>query len=484
VAPSVVPFSTVGKAGGRLDAEYFQREYLEVESYLEQLPGATIRQAGGILDCSAFYPSITGDYKFDGTGIPFLRVNDIQDGFVVVTSRTAFLSEAVLSENAGTIKTGVPGDIVIAKGGNTLAKVGIVGAGYERVALSRDLILLRTAGMTRDPHLTWLFLHSDFGQKLLWRTASRTGQPHLTLGPVGEIFVPELDVHFDHPVGQIHQLASELKAKSERLYRDAEALLLSFMGQVDRTNAVNRISVRKLSETFGRTGRLDSEYWQAKYEQNQAHLQSKPHQALEDLVYVRKSIEPGSDAYSTTDSGLPFVRVSDFDKYGLYKPSIALDPAYVAQHADALNELMPKPGTILLSKDGTVGQAFCIQLQSAFVVSGGILLLDVKDPASCMPNYLTLVLNSELVQMQARRDAGGSVILHWKPSEIKALLVPTVDLEIQASISKLVEASLVERAKAERLVDDAAQRVLVAIENDRGARGVARSSGNEDRLDP
>ena len=75
------------------------------------------------------------------------------------------------------------------------------------------------------------------------------------------------------------------------------------------------------------------------------------------------------------------------------------------------------------------------------ITSGAILHLTVKDKTQILPEYLTLVLNSKLVQMQAERDAGGSIILHWRVSEIENVVVPIIDYPIQEQIAALVEES-------------------------------------------
>ena len=83
---------------------------------------------------------------------------------------------------------------------------------------------------------------------------------------------------------------------------------------------------------------------------------------------------------------------------------------------------------------------------------------------SVMSDYLTLVLNSIVVQMQAERDAGGSVIQHWKPSEIGNVVIPILDEGIQATITKKVQESFALRKESHRLLELAKQAVEVAIE--------------------
>ena len=66
-----------------------------------------------------------------------------------------------------------------------------------------------------------------------------------------------------------------------------------------------------------------------------------------------------------------------------------------------------------------------------FITSGAILHLIVRDTKQVLPDYLTLVLNSKLIRMQAERDAGGSIILHWRISEIENVIVPVVNMTIK-----------------------------------------------------
>lgn len=97
------------------------------------------------------------------------------------------------------------------------------------------------------------------------------------------------------------------------------------------------------------------------------------------------------------------------------------------------------------------------------VTSSGILHLTVKD-ASVLPDYLTLVLNSKIVRLQAERDAGGSIIQHWKQSEIERVRIPLLPLPRQRAIADKVQSSFALRRESKRLLDLAKHAVEIAIE--------------------
>lgn len=128
----------------------------------------------------------------DRSLIPFIRVNEIANGLILITDNTVFLPANIIEDNNKTIAVAYPGDIIIAKGGNTLAKVGLVTDEFPMYATCRDVIILRTTSLQGlNRHYLWSFLHSSFGQRMLWRSASQTGQPHLTLPAITKIKVPE-----------------------------------------------------------------------------------------------------------------------------------------------------------------------------------------------------------------------------------------------------------------------------------------------------
>ncbi|MDP2229442.1 restriction endonuclease subunit S [Methylotenera sp.] len=194
-----------------------------------------------------------------------------------------------------------------------------------------------------------------------------------------------------------------------------------------------------------------------------AILSSQTHAKLVDVVKIKKSIEPGSDAYE--DEGLPFIRVSDYSKHGLTTPDKCLSDAYVLDNQALLESLKPKANTVLFSKDGSVGTAYLLREDLHGVTSGAILHLSLKRD-DVLPEYLTLVLNSQLVQMQAERDAGGSIILHWRVGEIENVILPIIDLTTQTNISQLVHTSFTLKAQSEHLLNVAKRAVEMAIELD------------------
>ena len=97
------------------------------------------------------------------------------------------------------------------------------------------------------------------------------------------------------------------------------------------------------------------------------------------------------------------------------------------------------------------------------VTSSALLHLTVKT-TDILPDYLALTLNSNVVQLQAERDSGGSIIEHWRLGDIKELVIPVIDIKIQTKIAQKVQESFRLRNRANDLLKKGIQSVEIAIE--------------------
>ena len=122
------------------------------------------------------------------------------------------------------------------------------------------------------------------------------------------------------------------------------------------------------------------------------------------------------------------------------------------QFADTIR---PQKDTILLSKDGSVGIAYKMEETQDVITSSAILHLQLTTP-NVLPDYLTLVLNSIVVKLQAERDAGGSIIQH--------VIIPILPMNEQQMIANKIKQSFKMREDAQDLLLQAKCIIETAIE--------------------
>ena len=262
--------------------------------------------------------------------------------------------------------------------------------------------------------------------------------------------------------GGNNQIVTEytrLMERSTYYYRMAEwTLIQELYADTWTAPASVNYSVKPYSVSQS-TGRLDAEYYQPKYDALFNVLSHFEYNTLAEIATLRKSIEPGSEAYK--EEGVPFVRVSDITNHGISEPNI-----YLSRTEYNVEELRPKKDTILLSKDGSVGIAYKVEEDLDCITSGALLHLNVYNK-NYLPDYLTLVLNSIVVQMQAERDSNGAIIQHWKPSEIERVVIPYLPMETQRDIVSKFQQSFALRKESKRLLEQAKHLVEYEIENNK-----------------
>lgn len=447
----------------RIDSYFFSKQYFVVNNLLRKYE---VINLGEILETLTDYHA-NGSYEILKNHVV---MSDNDDYAYMV--RTSDLEANDFTKNVKYISEHAYNFLSKSKvyGGEILInKIGSAGKSYlmpylnRPVSLGMNLFLLRL-NKHYCPEFIYSYLQTKYGNLLIKREVSGAVPLSIDKNSVRNIIVPKLSDDFQLEIKNLFSLANQKLKQSKQEYNKAESILLDRLDLINLKPSNENISIRKLSASFGDSGRLDSEYYQPKYDKIVSHIKQTKHEILGDVVYIKKSIEPGSDAYC--DEGVEFIRVSNVSKFGITKSDICLPINFLFE--TEYNALKPKPDTILLSKDGSVGIAYKVKQKTNLVTSGALLHLNIKNQYidDILPEYLTLVLNSLVVQMQAERDAGGSIIQHWKPSEIEQILIPIIAKPLQQQIEDKIQNSFNLKQQSEQLLELAKHAVEVAIEQD------------------
>lgn len=444
----------------RFDSEFFQKKYLSAYKRIKTIPHSTIRDELSILTdfhANGSYESIASVFKLLDTPdyAYMVRTTDLEKRDYIhdvkyVSERTYHFLEK--SKVYG-------GEVIINKIGSP-GRAFLMPDLHKPVSLGMNQFMLR---MKKDGKinnaLLYIFLNSDLGKLLIERKINGTVPLTIDKEAIKSIYIPCFSKSFLDCIELISKQFESLFFEADDIYLKAENQLMEHL-RFDRSNiSVSGITEKGLSESFGVSGRLDAEYYQPKYDDLFTLLKKQIVKPLGQLVSTMKSIEPGSEYYG--DTGIPFIRVSDVSKTGIDNPSIMI-PESIEPNID---RLYPKKDTILFSKDGSVGIAYKITEDMKAVTSSALLHLRVNKTSEILPDYLTLVLNSEIVQLQAERDASGAIIQHWKPSDIEKVIIPILPYDMQLVIAKKVQQSFLLRKKANDLIQIAVKAVELAIED-------------------
>lgn len=448
----------------RIDAEYYQKYFLELYKKIQNTP---------ILDELVYMSDLSTNGSFATVAsiihdnnektIPFIRSGNVGNTFINKSELEFISKEAHKKLPKSTTNLY---DIMMARKGK-IGGASIIMEEDTNFNCNENVIKLDIKDKTiLNPFYFTVYFNCKFGLRQIERLSTGNVQPWVSIFQIRKLKIPLLSYSFQSEIETLVKNAHSTLEQSKTLYTSAESILLEALDlktlQAFQTLGELNTNVKSLSSSFLATGRLDAEYYQPKYEFLEEKIKALGSKRLGEICTIKKSIETGSDAYS--DNGIPYVRVSNLTKYGISTPDIHISDEYYKKNKSVLDKLKLKKDTILLSKDGSIGIAYKVSEDLEMITSGALLHLNIKDTNVFLADCLALILNSEIVQKQAERDSGGSIIVHWRVSEIENVTIPILPLSLQTSISEKVQESFSLKSESERLLQLAKEAVELAIE--------------------
>lgn len=135
------------------------------------------------------------------------------------------------------------------------------------------------------------------------------------------------------------------------------------------------------------------------------------------------------------EKGIPFLRVTDIQTNEINTENIK----YVSEfeHGELIKRVKPEKGDILYSKNGTIGIAKLVDWNWEFSIFVSLALIK-PERKIIEPEYLTQVLNSDLVKKQIKLRAKQGTVTNLHLEEIRELIIVVPELKEQNNISKIL----------------------------------------------
>jgi len=445
---SVVKLSQLERAK-RIDAEYYKPEYLRIDSKIKRSHNYLLNQL--IISFSSGKNLL--QIPYDVKRVSFIRTQNVRP---IIISKEGLTSVDPSVTNFDLLEEG---DILFVRVGEGVGNSSVVTPRWAKNTFSDNVIRLKLKEI--NPYFVVVYLNSEIGSKYLERVKKGSARSLISKENIGLIRIYKPSEDMEIACKKMIIEAENLIIKSENLYSQAETLLLEELGLKDFKPKYQKTYTAKLSDAFT-AHRIDAEYFQPAYEEviekiRKNNIELQPLRKF--ILNILKGIEPGRKNYR--DKGKPFIRVSNLSIYGFTDR----DQKYLSEelYQQLKGTYEPKQGDFLLTKDATPGIAYVVKEQIEGIISSGILKLQI-DESEINKEYLALCINSIIGKIQIERDGGGSVILHWRPDQIKKLKIPILPPLIQQKIASLVQQSHEARKRAKELLEIAKKAVEIAIE--------------------
>ncbi|MCS7206056.1 MAG: restriction endonuclease subunit S [Leptospiraceae bacterium] len=375
--------------------------------------------------------------KNSKNGIPFLRVQNItpeglnlQDiKYINIATHNGMLKRSQVKEF----------DLITKITGVGRMAVSAVAPKEFEGNINQHLVVIKTKNEQTSKTLA-TFLNSDIGEKLAKKRSTGGTRPALdytALKSIPVIFKPEIVEIMESAYKQ----KKEKEAEAEKLLASIDDYVLEMLG-IKMPEIKDKMCFAVDSEEV-KGKRIDAYYHKPNLKEIKKAFEKGKYKTVkvkDFLAKIKKGIEVGSKSY--VSDGVPFVRVVDIDDY---KINIDTDKKISFDlYKNLKDEYNPKKGELLYSKDGTIGLCVVVEKEMDFIISGGILRLEVKKNINNF--YLKTVLSSKILKLLAEAESIGQIIKHLLPEKFLNLPIPLPPLEIQNQIAEEVK-NRIEKAK-------------------------------------
>ncbi|MBI3337344.1 MAG: restriction endonuclease subunit S [Candidatus Staskawiczbacteria bacterium] len=432
----------------RLDAEYYQPEYLQSKNLLLKSKPVLLKDVAVITTGSAYSSEEIGE-SFD---LPIARIGDVvnkieNNNWIKLSDREfkKFHSRKIKDKDILLSMTGDPPDV---------GKCNLITFKNDEVFAFNQRVAKLTAKI--NPHYLFAYLSTEIARLQTERNALGIRQRNLGIDDLRNtlIFVPGKQ-NQELVSGIIKNYLSELE-NSKLFYSQAENLLLDELGLKDFENEESLFNIVNISEVK-KINRIDADYFQPEF------------------YKTFEKIEKYKNGYSLV--GKEFNQLKgNFkkEKEKLYN-YIEISDVDISNGAVNYNQLqgeeLPANAKIKFGARQLItskvrpnrGATAILENHNGFIGSGAFVCLTERGKFNL--ETLQVYLKTKIIRNLLLRYNTGTSYPVINDEDILNLKIPIVKIEIQQKIADLVKKSHQARKKAKELLEEAKTKVEKLIEN-------------------
>ena len=431
---------------GRIDAEYYQKKYLEYQDIINRhdvLPlfkvaDFLIGPFGSAYDTSSYVEQ--SDYRYiRGQDVkPFL----LQDTSPRYMADSDFfrLKKYALSSN----------DILVSVVG-TLGNACIIQNHEIPAIFSCKSTAIKSTGI--NPFYLLCYLNSKYGKSLLLRKERGAIQKGLNLDDLKTLDTPMFSDLFSECIEMCVNKAFDCIRQAKCNYRDATKQIEEIVGQEQELPEIN-CSTKTISESFSSTGRLDAEFYQEKYRAYETGILL----VAQGYTYIKKEFLQIKEKCSRELDAYNYVEIGDIDVGAGTATFNAVNTNELPDNA----KIMTKQGDLLVSTVRPNRGAVAILEDEGLLVSGAFTVL--RENGNYPKEILQVLLRTSMYRDWLLRFNVGTSYPVIKDEYVLNMPIPLFEETVKQSIVSKVKEAASLRSQSEQLLEYAKQAVEIAIE--------------------
>lgn len=440
----------------RIDSEYYRKEYLELYKKIENSPKLNELVYMSDLSTNGSFATVAA-IKNDNNPkvIPFIRSGNVGDTFINL-SELEFISKEA-HENLPKSTTRLH-EIMMARKG----KIG--GASIimqEQVNYNCNENVIKLDILNKDdlnPFYFTAYFNSKYGLKQIERLSTGNVQPWVSIFQIRKLMIPILDFHFQLQIQKLLEISYNSNLESKYSYEKANDFLLQEIGLQNFEPSKEAVNVKTFKESFGKTKRLDAEYYQKKYD-DYSNLIYKYRNGFDKLDSVCNLKD---NNFNPSENTLyKYIELSNIGKTGEVNGCTEELGRYLPSRA---RRLVNTGDVVISSIEGSLQSCAIIpETYNNALCSTGFYVINSERINS---ETLLILFKSEPLQAIMKQNCSGTILTAMNKDEFLNIPIPLIDIKKQEKIADLVEESFKLKSESERLLEVAKKAVEIAIETD------------------
>ncbi|HDZ5016816.1 TPA: restriction endonuclease subunit S [Campylobacter jejuni] len=326
----------------------------------------------------------------------------------------------------------------------------------------------------RDPRFltefVFCYLNRDSIRKIATdNMVGTSGRQRVPTAFYEKLPIPILPIEFQLEIQNLVKDSHKALEESKELYKKAEEILYLELGldpknplqslldsKIDHSTKSLNISIRTLKESFLKTGRLDSEYYQSKYEDIEKFIKSYPngYDSFSNIINNKDT-----NFTPKNNENYNYIELANIGNNGNINEPISDLGKNLPTRA---RRIVSNGDVIISSIEGSLSScALITQEFNKHLVSIGFFVLNSK---LLNGETLLVMFKSQIFQEYLKKFPSGTILCAINKEELSKIFIPKIDPTTQEKIAKYIQESFNLRKKSKQLLDNAKIKVEEQIQ--------------------
>lgn len=445
----------------RVDAEYFDPFHLRFEELEKKRPRSKIKGFAAVTD--GIHDSIAFD---DSSTINLISAKAPKENTFELGG-TGYISKKQHEKNP---RTALRLDDVVISTVGTIGNCAVVESDILPANSDRHVGIIRIGNTDVLPRYVSTYFVTKYGRSATKRETAGNVQPNLYIRNIADLAIPIPSLAFQKQIENLILKANQQKQLADKLYADAENLLLKELGLLDwkpetvrftlggREFEVESTVAKITSVEMLKTERIDAEYFQPKYDNLLAI-------AINNACYVKtvkeiqcfnsRGLQPLYDENGTLDiinSRHIQEQFLDYDNF---------EKTDISSWEKQKRGRVYKGDILIYTTGANIGRANVFMSERRALASNHVNILRTREECAY---YVGFVLNSIIGRLQTDKMCAGSAQVELYPKDINKFVVPFVVKSVQKEMISNCSKSFAARNKSRQLLNQAKHAVELFIE--------------------